>query len=215
MTEDSTFTVRALAWSSKMRGRTGGEAKWVVVWGLDGEKGGRGSELWKRGRLQWLASIDLPCDAILPPYATGVDHPSATPLSPSPPPPVGVTPLEAEADILKNDSESHRGSHWRFLAGSTRPDRRPSLFFALGLSHSKGKERKSGRATKREKTIAAKDAEINERILVGICVSWLLSLKWWDFRDTHTSHNKTRQRVFITSSRFLTNSRINHRCVYI
>lgn len=38
-----------------------------------------------------------------------------------------------------------------------------SLFFALGLSHSKSKGRKSGRATKRGKTIAAKDVEINER----------------------------------------------------
>jgi len=106
-----------------------GEAKWVVVWG---RRGNGELKLWKRGRLQWLASIDLPCGAILPPYATGVDHPSATPLPPS----VGVTPLEAEADILKNDSESHRGPHWRFLAGSTRPPGPPDipLFFALGLS---------------------------------------------------------------------------------
>jgi len=148
---------RARKWGGRR-----GEAKWVVVWGW---RWNGKLELWKRGRLQWLASIDLPCGAILPPYATGVDHPSATPLPP-PPPSVGVTPLEAEADILKNDSESHRGSHWRFLAGSTRPPGPPDipLFFALGLSHSKSKERKSGRATKRGKTIAAKDAEINERV---------------------------------------------------
>jgi len=56
---------------------------------------------------------------------------------PPTPPPVGVTPLEAEADILKNDSESHRGPHWRFFSGldSARPARPPlSVFLSVSLS---------------------------------------------------------------------------------
>lgn len=158
MTEDSTSTVRALAWSSKMRGTTGGKQS---GWWSGGDGGRNGElELWKRGRLQWLASIDLPCGAILPPYATGVDHPSATPSPPCPPPPAGVTPLEAEADILKNDSESHRGPHWRFLTGSTRPPGPPApdipLFFAFGLSHSQEQEKKKRTRDKKRENYRGK-----------------------------------------------------------
>lgn len=171
--------MQALAWSSKMRGTTG-RSKVGGGLGVTGERG--------------VGAVKARAPAVTSLHRFTVRRHLATlrhggwpplwhPFAPLPPPPVGVTPLEAEADILKNDSESHRGPHWRFLAGSTRPPGPPDipLFFALGLSHSKSKGRKSGRATKRGKTIAAKDAEINERV-AGVCVFWLLSPKWWDFR---------------------------------
>lgn len=68
MSKDTASRVRALAWSTKMRGLQRG-------WRCGGGTGGWVWGLWKRGRLQWLASIDLLCAAILPPFATGVDHP--------------------------------------------------------------------------------------------------------------------------------------------
>lgn len=141
-----------------------GEAKWVVVWGWRGERGVGAV----KARAPAVTSLHrFTVRRHLATLRYGGWPPLCHPLAPPPPPPpVGVTPLEAEADILKNDSESHRGPHWRFLAGSTRPPGPPDipLFFALGLSHSKSKGRKSGRATKRGRTIAAKDAEINERV---------------------------------------------------
>jgi len=110
-----------------------GEAKWVVVWGMTGERGVGAV----KARAPAVTSLHrFTVRRHLATLRHGGWPPLCHPFAPLPPPPVGVTPLEAEADILKNDSESHRGPHWRFLAGSTRPPGPADipLFFALGLS---------------------------------------------------------------------------------
>lgn len=186
----------------KWGGERGGKQSGWWSGGWTGRKGEGGSELWKRGRLQWLASIDLPCDAILPPYATGVDHPSATPLS----------PLAAAA--RRGHPPRGRGRHfekwfrkssWLALAffSGLDPARPTSLSLSLFRARSfalegpreekadarqKKKERKNYRGKRRGNKWAL--------VLVGVCVSWLLSLKWWDFRDTRALAVTKRTSVF-------------------
>lgn len=126
-----------------------GEAKWVVVWGW---RGNGELELWKRGRLQWLASIDLPCGAILPPYATGVDHPSATPSPPSAAACRGHPPRGRGRHFEK----WFRKSSWPALAffsgldPAARSTRHPSLFRAWSFALEEQGKKKRTRDKKRE-----------------------------------------------------------------
>lgn len=104
MSKDTASRVRALAWSTKMRGLQRG-------WRCGGGTGGWVWGLWKRGRLQWLASIDLLCAAILPPFATGVDHP----LPPHPPRSSVPTPPTTHATIHPPHPARQRQTFWKMI----------------------------------------------------------------------------------------------------
>jgi len=177
MTEDSTSTVRALAWSSKMRGTTG-RSKVGGGLGATGERG--------------VGAVKARAPAVTSLHRFTVRRHLATLRH------GGWPPLcHPFAAVRRGHPPRGRGRHFEkwfrksswpalaFFSGldpAARSARHPSLFRAWSFAwHSKSKGRKSGRATKRGKTIAAKDAEINERV-AGVCVFWLLSPKWWDFR---------------------------------
>lgn len=104
MSKDTASRVRALAWSTKMRGLQRG-------WRCGGGTGGWVWGLWKRGRLQWLASIDLLCAAILPPFATGVDHP----LPPHPPRSSVPTPPTTHSTIHPPHPARQRQTFWKMI----------------------------------------------------------------------------------------------------